>query len=91
MAISPQEAAARNDKQSLECLASAEKSLDESLRRGYRTGRGVTIAAPKIRALVDDDRQLERVLLQHYRDAGWKIEHHDDQRDGAFYTFSSQR
>ena len=79
MAITPEQAAARNDQNSEQRLAKAEEELDEMLRSGFRTGTCITLR----KLPLSDDHWLRQKLLARYRAAGWEIKSGHDPRDGA--------
>jgi len=85
MAISPEQAAASNDQKHEAVLAHGEEELDKILRARYATGYAVSIRGEDFPI---KDYYLSRVLVDRYRKTGWRVEHHDSQRDGVTWTFS---
>ena len=86
--ISPQEAAKQNDKIHADRLKAAEEKIDNALARGFFSGGSVSIDTKNI----DLDYHLREKLMAKYRKAGWKVEHHSDQRDQTSYlSFTATR
>jgi macrodomain Ter protein organizer (MatP/YcbG family) len=79
--ITPQEASKKNDQIHAQQLKAAEEKIDRALARGYFSGGKVTVDTKNI----DLDYHLREKLMDKYRKAGWKVEHHSDQRDQTSY------
>jgi len=82
--ISKGDAARQNDELHADQLAAAEKVVDRVLAREYSSGRSVTIAS----SLVNLDYYQRPKLIARYQKSGWNVKWTDDQREGAWYTFS---
>jgi len=66
-------------------LKALEKKIDELLMssRSKHAYNGIWLDA----SVFGDDRITRDALIEKYREVGWKVTAHDDQRDGSSYQF----
>lgn len=84
MAISLQEAL-KQAQPSPEELQALEAKIDKSLVQGLKDGEdSITFAAN----LLGSTAVVREALIQRYKNAGWNVQYHSDQRDGDYYSFS---
>ena len=81
MAISPQDLMKRVSDKNRNVLDDLEQKVNESLERSFN-GRSATITPSReFDAL---PQYMKEQFLDQYRQEGWNVKHHFDQRDGNF-------
>lgn len=82
MAITPLEAAQIRDEELAQADA-LEKEYDAQIREQYAAGRKVYVG---LSGKVSE--RVRKEVMRRYAAAGWIVEYHCDQRDGASLTFT---
>ncbi|GAF88156.1 unnamed protein product [marine sediment metagenome] len=84
MVVRPEEVLGKLMTDELVEIDQLEPALDLAL--GKFDGTKMTIGA----RMLGNSKRVKDVMLEKYREAGWKIQYQFDQRDGDFYYFSEQ-
>ena len=84
MAISPQDLMKRVSDKNRNVLDDLEQKVNESLERSFN-GRSATITPSReFDAL---PQYMKEQFLDQYRQVGWEVKQHSDQREGEFLVF----